>query len=167
MTMSPSPEYLDKLRLYFEEEVEGEAYFIEAARAYDDPIIREKLELLAAVERHAAASIAPLLEKHGIRLQRRVAKLQALGRADARRMPANWNFFLARMHRTYPGFVARFQELEVLGPEDDRQRLNFLTQHEMAAMELLRLEAVDPAGSAEPLKEYLAEDPSCWVVRVW
>ena len=62
----PSQEYFDTLVQYYEEEVEGEAYFAEAAKAYDDPLVREKLELLAECERHAAESVEPLLRKYGL-----------------------------------------------------------------------------------------------------
>ena len=60
----PSQKYLDTLQLYYEEEVEGEAYFDEAAKAFDDPLVREKLILLAECERHAAEAVEPLVHKY-------------------------------------------------------------------------------------------------------
>jgi hypothetical protein len=159
----PDQKYLDTLVQYYEEEVEGEAYFAEAAKAYDDPLVREKLVLLAECERHAAESVEPLVRKYGLKPQS-AASLQESGRADARATEANWAKMLEGMNKTYPGYVDDFRGLEALGPPEDQQRLNFLTEHELAAIEFLRLEAQDPENSVGPLKEYLATDPASWVV---
>jgi len=76
----PSQEYLDTLTQYYEEEVEGEAYFAEAALAYDDPLVREKLELLAECERHAAQAVEPLLRKYGLTPQSAAALQESAAR---------------------------------------------------------------------------------------
>lgn len=159
----PSQEYLDTLVQYYEEEVEGEAYFAEAALAYDDPLVREKLELLAECERHAAASVEPLLRKYGL-TPKPAADLQNSGRKDARATEVNWAKMVVGMNETYPSYVDDFKGLEALGPSEDQQRLNFLTEHEIAAIEFLRLEAIDPTNSVGPLRKYLATDPTDWVI---
>lgn len=159
----PSEAYLSTLVQYYEEEVEGEAYFAQAARAYDDPLVREKLQLLAECERHAAEAVAPLVQKYGL-TPKPAAELQASGRKDALATEVNWAKMIAGMNKTYPGYLDDFKGLEALGPAEDHQRLNFLTEHEVAAIEFLRLEAIDPANSVGPLKTYLATDPTDWVI---
>ena len=159
----PSQEYLDTLVQYYEEEVEGEAYFAEAAKVYDDPLVREKLELLAECERHAAESVEPLVRKYGLPPQS-AASLQESGRKHAQTTEVNWDKMVEGMNKTYPGYLDDFKGLEALGPAEDQQRLNFLTEHEVAAIEFLRLEAIDPADSVGPLKDYLATDPTDWVI---
>ena len=159
----PSQEYLDTLKQYYEEEVEGEAYFAEAALAYKDPLVREKLELLAECERHAAEAVEPLVVKYGL-TPKPAAELQASGRKDAQTTEVDWTKMVAGMNETYPGYVDDFKRLEALGPAEDQQRLNFLTEHEIAAIEFLRLEAIDPEASMGPLKTYLATDPTDWVI---
>ncbi|MEM7733019.1 MAG: hypothetical protein AAF280_09585 [Pseudomonadota bacterium] len=159
----PSQEYLDTLKQYYEEEVEGEAYFAEAARHYDDPLVREKLELLAECERHAAEAVEPLLHKYGL-TPKSVAELQTSGREDAQATEVDWAKMIAGMNKTYPGYLDDFKGLEALGPAEDQQRLNFLTEHEVAAIAFLRLEAIDPGSSVGPLKDYLATDPTEWVI---
>ncbi|MEO0370459.1 MAG: hypothetical protein AAF231_03290 [Pseudomonadota bacterium] len=159
----PTREYLDTLVQYYEEEVEGEAYFAEAALAYDDPLVREKLELLAECERHAAEAVEPLVRKYGLTPQP-AATLQESGRNDAQGTEVDWAKMIAGMNETYPGYLDDFKGLEALGPDEDQQRLNFLTEHEVAAIEFLRLEAIDPTNSVGPLKAYLASDPTDWVI---
>ncbi|MEM6588339.1 MAG: hypothetical protein AAF641_07810 [Pseudomonadota bacterium] len=159
----PSQKYLDTLKQYYEEEVEGEAYFAEAARHYDDPLVREKLELLAECERHAAEAVAPLIRKYAL-TPKPAAELQTSGRKDAQDTEVDWDKMVAGMNETYPGYLNDFKGLEALGPVEDQQRLNFLTEHEVAAIEFLRLEAIDPDISAAPLKDYLATDPGDWVI---
>ncbi|MEM1053807.1 MAG: hypothetical protein AAGI28_17120 [Pseudomonadota bacterium] len=159
----PSQEYLDTLVQYYEEEVEGEAYFAEAAKAYDDPLVREKLELLAECERHAAEAVEPLVRKYGL-IPKSAEELQDSGRKDAQATEVNWDKMVDGMNKTYPGYLDDFKGLESLGPTEDQQRLNFLTEHEVAAIEFLRLEGVDPTDSVAPLKRYLATDPTDWVI---
>ncbi|MEO0750833.1 MAG: hypothetical protein AAFY25_03450 [Pseudomonadota bacterium] len=159
----PSQTYLDTLVQYYEEEVEGEAYFAEAAKAYDDPLVREKLDLLAECERHAAEAVEPLVRKYGL-TPKSAVDLQESGRKDAQGTEVNWAKMVAGMNETYPGYLDDFKGLEALGPPEDQQRLNFLTEHEVAAIAFLRLEAVDPTNSVGPLKQYLATDPTDWVI---
>ena len=58
--------YLDTVLLYFEEEIMGEAYFYGLAERFDEPGAKEKLSLLAKVERHAAEAVRPLLNKYDL-----------------------------------------------------------------------------------------------------
>lgn len=150
--------YLDTLLLYYEEEIEGEAYFAELARAFDAPDRIEKLTLLAEVERHAAAAVAPLIGKYGL-IARPTAELVARGRAEALDTPADWADLMSEMNRSYPGYLAAFEALEIIAPSEDRKRLSFLTRHEAAALEFLALERTHPDRSTAPLHAYLAMRP--------
>lgn len=153
--------YLDTLLLYYEEEIEGEAYFAELARAFGTPDQIEKLTLLAEVERHAAKGVAPLIAKYRL-TPRPAAELIASGTSQARQTPVDWAALLAEMRTSYPGYLAAFEALEAMAPPEDRQRLSFLTQHEVAALGFLTLEQARPDRSATPLREYIATDPETW-----
>ena len=74
--------YLETLQLYYEEEIEGEAYFARLSERFDDPDHARKLHLLAEVERHAAEGVAPLIEKHGLTPRPTEALIES-GHADA------------------------------------------------------------------------------------
>ena len=157
------PKYLETLQLYYEEEVEGEAYFLELAKAFDDPAHKAKLVLLAEVERHAAEAVVPLLERHHV-TPRFVEMLRKMGREDARATTPDWAKLVAGMTETYPGYLVAFETLETMAPAEDRPRLSFLTEHEVAAIRFLKLEAENPALSVGPLEDYLAADPATWTV---
>jgi len=149
------PDYLDRLRLAYEEEVETEAYFAALAARVDDIRHRESLHLLAELERHTARIIAPLLDRHGL-VPRDDASLAARGRTQADRKAPDWDRLMADMRRTYPGYIAYFEQLEADGPAADRPRLAFLPEHERAALDFLHLEAGGHADSVAPLRRYLA-----------
>lgn len=162
--MTAETTYLETLLLYYEEEVEGEAYFNELATRFEAPEARGKLWLLAEVERHAAEGVAPLLTQYGL-VPRPVEELSERGRKDARNTTANWQDLLAGMKKTYPGYLASFEKLEAMAPAADVPRLSFLTEHEVAALRFLDLEGRDPAVSAAPLRAYLATDPAAWIAQ--
>ena len=74
--------YRERLLSYYEEEIMGQAYFNGLAGHFGGAGEREKLALLAEVERRAADVMRPLLVKHGL-VPRDEALLQRLGEADA------------------------------------------------------------------------------------
>ena len=59
--MRATDNYLKMLLSYYEEEIEGEAYFYGLVDHFEE---QEKLTVLARVERRAAESVVPLLEKY-------------------------------------------------------------------------------------------------------
>ncbi|MDU8943653.1 hypothetical protein [Ovoidimarina sediminis] len=156
--MSPTPEYLETLLLYYEEEVEGEAYFAELARRADDADRKTKLTLLAAVEGHAAEAAKPLIEKYGLS-PRPALDLEKSGIREALMERKDWPALLAEMEVSYPKFVDAFRRLEAMGPAEDKAVLAFLTQHEMAAVEFLAREAERQGDSTAPLRAYLEDRP--------
>ena len=153
--------YLETLQLYYEEEIEGEAYFARLADRFDDPEHARKLRLLAEVERHAASGVAPLIEKHGLAPRPRDALITS-GYADADTTSLDWSALIAEMQESYKGYLSAFEALEAMGPAEDKARLSFLTEHEVAAIKFLDLETSDPAKSAAPLEAYLATPAETW-----
>ncbi|MEL7014274.1 MAG: hypothetical protein AAFO72_13490, partial [Pseudomonadota bacterium] len=69
------------------------------------------------------------------------------------------------MTKTFPGYIDDFERLEAMAPAEDRALLNFLTEHEVAAIKFLELEKSDPTSSAAPLHEYLATPPETWTLK--
>ena len=65
-TTAPTQVYLDTLLLYYEEEIEGEAYFQTLADMVGNPDHHNKLQLLAKVEHHAANVTLPLIRKYAL-----------------------------------------------------------------------------------------------------
>ncbi|WP_333834615.1 oxidoreductase [Rubrimonas sp.] len=152
---APDAAYRETLLRYFEEEVAGEAWFRALAARLADPAHRRAMTLLAEVEAHCAAIVAPLLARHGLRPAPR-ADLVASGEADAARGPQDWDGMIALMRATFPGFIADFLRLEAMAPEADRAVLRRMTEHEVVAVAFLEAEAAGAADSVAPLLRYLA-----------
>ena len=140
---------------YFEEEIMGEAYFDALAEHFEDNGERDKLRLLARVERCAAEAVRPLLRKHDL-MPRDEPVLESLGEADvAAHQDYSWRQLMAYMVARYPGYVDDFEALERLAPEADLPALKLLTRHEVAAIEFAGTEVAGDADSAAPLHRYL------------
>jgi len=148
------PKYLETLKLYYEEEVEGEAYFFRMAERFDDPDHSAKMRLLGEVETYAAAAVKPLLDKYKL-TPRPVTELSTSGQAQADAKPANWGLLLEEMRITSPGYIDDFEALEAMAPAEDVAPLKTLTAHEIAAIAFLEREAKGDQNSTEPLLRYL------------
>lgn len=148
------PDYHATLCRYFEEEIEGEGYFLELAERADGHEAA-KLRLLAAVEREAANAVAPLLDRHAL-VPRTDEELLASGRRQARKaLPLDWPAFIDDMARRYPDYMPAFALLERLGPEEDQPALRRLTQHEIEVIDFAERERAGDPASTEPLVRYL------------
>ena len=150
--MSATEKYLKTLLSYYEDEIMGEAYFYSLADHFDE---REKLALLAMVERRAAESILPFLRKYGL-IPREEPELKALGEAVVERHESfTWPELMSYMVKRYPEYLDDFTALEKMAPEEDLYALNILTKHEVAAIEFAEKELTGKPGSLAPLHEYL------------
>jgi dimethylamine/trimethylamine dehydrogenase len=149
--------YRKTLLDYYEEEIMGEAYFHALAEHFDGKGERDKLRLLARVERRAAEVVQPLLHKHDL-TARDEPVLKSLGEADvAAHQDYGWHELMAYMVARYPGYVDDFEGLERLAPDEDLPALKLLTQHEVAAIEFAGREVAGEADSAAPLHRYLEQ----------
>ena len=155
--MPESKKYLETLLSYYEDEVMGEAYFNGLADYFiqqnkEGP---EKLILLARVERRAAESVVPLLEKYGLipRTEQEL-KVQGEGHVD-RHESFSWKDLVSHMVQRYPGYLDDFAALKAMAPEEDWPALDILTDHEVAAIEFAEREQAGDPDSVLPLHEYL------------
>ena len=146
--------YLETLVQYYEEEVEGEAYFEGIAERLSDEEQR-KMGLMARVEEYAAASVVPLLEKYGLTPRPR-DELLASGRAQAAKTDADFAKLIADWRKSFPDYMDDFWGLEAMAPPEDLPMLRTLTAHEVAAIDFLELEAKGDPASAAPMERYLA-----------
>ncbi|QYX56546.1 hypothetical protein K1T73_16105 [Roseovarius sp. SCSIO 43702] len=149
----PGQTYLETLQLYYEEEIEGEAYFTAIAERLEGDA-REKMQLLADVETRAAEVTAPLLQRHGLTPRPR-DELHAEGRKQAASVGAEYDALIARWRREFPRYMEDFARLEAMAPERDLPALRELTRHETAAIAFLEAEAKGEADSARHLRAYL------------
>ena len=146
--------YLQTLLSYYEDEIMGEAYFYGLARHFDE---REKLVLLARVERRAAQAVYPLLQKYKLAPRdESVLKTQGEGHVEQHRS-CTWSDFMSYIVRRYPGYVDEFKALERMAPEEDLHALKILTDHEVAAIDFAKKELAHDPDSLAPLYKYLEQ----------
>jgi len=141
--MNPTKRYLQTLLTYYEEEVSGEAYFVGLAEHFAE---HKTLMLLAKVERHAAQSVLPLLDKYALS-PRGESILKAEGE-EAIQQHQN-------MVQRYPGYLDEFLALQAMAPREDLLALKILTDHEVAAIDFARREIAGDPDSLDSLNQYL------------
>jgi len=150
--MKATDKYLKTLLSYYEEEIEGEAYFYGLVDHFEE---QEKLTVLARVERRAAESVVPLLEKYEL-VPRDESELKIRGEGYVGRHASfDWFEFMTYMVNRYPGYLEDFTALERMAPEEDLYALNNLTDHEVAAIEFAKRELAGDPDSLAPLYDYL------------
>ncbi|MEQ9260905.1 MAG: FAD-dependent oxidoreductase [Roseovarius sp.] len=146
--------YLETLLLYYEEEIEGEAYFAGIAERLQEPRHKQVFTLLADVETYTAGAMRPLLEKYGL-TPRSVEELHGNGRRQAANSPSEWGTLIAQMQKTFPGYIDDFERLEAMAPKEDLPALKVATAHELVAVEFINREAANDPESTEPLQRFL------------
>ena len=148
-----SEEYLDTLLRYFEDEVSGEAYFYGLAEYF---VERKKTILLARVERRAAETVRPLLDKYGLQ-PRDESVIHDQGKGYVKvHQSYSWHDFMNHIIKRYPGYLDDFKRLEDMAPREDLPALNLLTEHEIAVIDFAKMELAGNPDSLLPLNRYLA-----------
>ncbi len=148
--------YEETLVAYFEEEIEGEAYFHALAEHFDEPGAAEKLHLMAEVERCAANTMLPLLARHGLKtcdegMLREHARTR-VGRDSER----TWAGFVEHVADFYPTYIDDFEALEAMAPQQDLNLLERLTLHEHVTIDFAKLERDGVEDSSKPMRDYVA-----------
>ncbi|TVQ57181.1 MAG: hypothetical protein EA355_05155 [Rhodobacteraceae bacterium] len=149
-------DYDASLRVAWEEEIEGEAYFLRLAEAHDGRAA-EALTLLAEIEAVTARALAPALRRRCVPMADLDA-LRARGRAAAEPLAGMaWPDLAAWMAENFAPFIAEFEALEALGPPEDAEALRVATDHERAAVAFAAAEAAGDPDSFRPLRDFLAQ----------
>ncbi len=145
--------YLKTLLSYYEDEISGEAYLYALAEHFDE---KDKINLLAIIERRAAESIQPLLEKYGLE-PRDESVLNREGRSYLESHESySWPGFMEYIVKRYPGYLNEFHALEQMAPTADLPALQTLTNHEVAVIDFAEKEIAGDPDSTVPLILYLA-----------
>lgn len=154
LAADPSPKYLKTLQLYYEEEIEGAGYFECLAGRLTNASHKLKLQLMAQIEHHAAASVVPLLDKYGLSPRNEI-DLRKSGQEQAESGSMDWDELIRKMCQEFPRYTADFEALEAMAPPADLPYLKQLTAHETAAIAFLEAEADGDPDSAAPMWRYL------------
>ncbi len=137
-----------------EEEISGEVYFARLAEFFSGRE-RQALTMLAAVEAATAEAMRPLALRNRLPIAD-FAKLRTAGLAEAdSRRGLSWAQLIEEMAETFPAFIEEFEQIERLAPADDRDVIQILVAHEVAAVAFAKLEAAGDPGSLRPLEAFL------------
>ena len=109
---------------------------------------REKLDLLSRVERVAAESVRPPIDRYRL-VPWSDAELAAAGVAWIGCLRTfDWRDFIADIAERYPQYLLDFETQERMVPDEGRPAVRVLNEHEVAAIEFARKElAGGPAGA--------------------
>ena len=150
------PDYHAALRVCYEEEISGEAYFTSLA-AHFPGRHRDALLMMARMERITAAALRVLIARHDIKPASHDSLIDRGGQDAARQQGISWDSLTRAMAEEYPAYVDEFEQLEKLAPAADQAPIAIAVQHEHALIAFARREvAVDPK-SLEPMLLFLAE----------
>lgn len=149
------PDYAAGLKMAYEEEIGGETFFAAMAEVFDG-IPAEALTLMARMEAETVRVLTPAVERAGIAIADR-DRLRAEGRAEgialARR---GWPDIARMMAEEYGAYVEEFAWTFQAAPEAERDRLQFLIDHEVAIIDFARAWRRGDADCLRPLRDYLA-----------
>ena len=146
--------FAEGLRVSYEEEVSGEAFFAELAE-HQTPANRHILLIFADMEQITSTSIKYLLKKHNIDVSSET-ELRRDGIAEARKVSSSdWAFLVASMIEDYPSYIEEFRSLKRLAPVADRNAINVLIEHEQAMLDFAILHEQGASDSTEPLVQFV------------
>ncbi|MFK0033727.1 hypothetical protein [Pseudomonas monteilii] len=141
--------YLADFLKYYEEEIQGEGLFQRLSDLSRDPVIKHKWARFAALEIHTQRAMEGLIQGYGLKPKARDKMLQiGIDEADAEWAAMSWIDAMHLMIKDFPRFIAEFEELQRIGPEQDQKCLLQVLNHEQTMIEYARREVGEVQGCA-------------------
>lgn len=142
------------LRKAYEGEVIGEAMYARLAAIAEDDYQRTAAHLAAAVERTTANLLLPLIERHGVAVDRDRAKQVGVDFTDDN-IAEGWSNYFAKILPLAEQALVGMERLHELSDEADESATGRLVAHELALLEFVRRDLAGAADPVEPLREFL------------
>ena len=138
----------------------GRAFFERLAEATDDPEHRAKWKVLAELEEETGNRLLPLL---GDDAEPPAAEnFRPVDAAVAAYSGLAWPEALEQMMTILDPAIERFRELLALAPEEDRETVQLLFDHEVALKRFAQRElAGNPQVSLEPVRAVIQRARAC------
>jgi hypothetical protein len=133
-------EYPDCLRELLDSEVFGEAVSLALLEVAKNEREKFQLATLLQLETETKARLRPLLYRYGISLAEPVPTKQIEEIVNGY-LASSWEEFTAANTTVVQGFLDRFKEIARIGPEEDRNILNSMIQHEQAILRWFDMES--------------------------
>lgn len=140
----------------FEEEVSGETFFAALGETEPDPRRAALWVKVALIENRTVAALRPLAEALGV-TPTDEAEVRRIGRDQAREWQAlPFAEVMAIMVRDYPtSYLAEFEAMLPLAPAQAVSAVQLLIDHEIAIIDMARVELSGKGDPAAPLDAYL------------
>jgi hypothetical protein len=149
-----SDEYPACIRELYESEIFGEAVFAALVPRAKSARDAYHLGTLLQLETETKARLRPFLFRHGVPLDETM-DLAAVELAVAGYDALPWPEFMAANLPVVQDFLARFEQIVALGPDDDRAVLESMVRHERAILRWATAEADGPRDDS--LADVVAE----------
>ena len=150
MSNTPS-EYRDGILLAWQGEQWGKAFFERIAQATEDAGQRAKWEVLAELEEATGNRLLPLLDPDAERPS--AEGYRALDAAVDTYAKLSWTEALEQMVPVLDPAIERFEKLLAMAPNEDRETVQILVDHEVALKRFAERElAGDPQTSLDPVR---------------
>ena len=144
-------DYRNGILLAWQGEQWGKAFFERLAEATDDPAHRAKWKVLAELEEATGNRLAPLLGDDAD--PGSVEDLRPVEAAVAAYSRLDWSDALEQMMTILDPAIERFRELLAMAPDEDRETVQILFDHEVALKRFAERElAGDSKTSLAPVR---------------
>lgn len=152
----PAPEYPACLRDLIDSEIFGERVSLALLEVARNERERYHVGTLLQLETETKARLRPLLYKHGVSLSETIDLEHIDGIVEGYRA-GTWEEFAAANIPIVQDFLARFEEIAAVGPEEDREILDSMVRHERAILRWFEMESRgDRQGSLEDILAQLS-----------
>lgn len=157
MKDSHQAEYEFALRSAYEGELVGAKLYAHLANVAGEPDAQKGFMAIANVERATFKALESIAQCHGIAprhehidslVLRRIGELSCIG----------WHEFLQKANSEWPNFIARFEALHLMAPDEDKAALERLIEHEVALVNFVKgaLTGNPMESILQPLSHYCA-----------
>lgn len=126
-------QYPDCLRELLDSEIFGEGVSLALLEVAKNEREKFHFATLLQLETETKARLRPLLYRYGISLAEVVPAEEIAGIVEGYKA-ASWEEFAAANKEVVQTFLRRFEEIAAMGPEEDREILESMIQHEKAIL---------------------------------
>ena len=150
--------YIEALKLFYEEELNGLGYFEELSSYYKDNL-KKALNLMKEIEVIVVNHLQPLIKKY--KLQKNKAEINYFileGKKEAKlKKGIVWKEFLASIIKTYPLYMDEFEQIINLAPYSDKEFLKLLYEHERVFIDFAQEDIDSNPASLSLLERFISE----------
>ena len=150
--------YIDALKLSYEEELNGQGYFEELATFFNNNQ-KKALKLMEEIEVIVVNHLQPLIKKYKLQKNKDEINYFILeGKKEAKlQKEMIWKEFLASIIKTYPLYMDEFEQIINLAPYSDKEFLKLLYEHERVFIDFAQEDIDSNPASLSLLERFISE----------